>query len=89
MQIVVTINFGKLPPGKQKDETLDGNSFRTCCIKIHLNILSYVSYSDVSTVDAVLGVGARSTSCYIVAHDCSMHVSLFDIRLILVGVFVD
>ena len=51
MQIVVTINFGKLPPGKQKDETLDGNSFRTCCIKLLLNILSYVSYSDVSTVD--------------------------------------
>jgi hypothetical protein len=30
---------------------LDGNSFRTCCIKLLLNILSYVSYSDVSTVD--------------------------------------
>ena len=55
MQIVVTINFGKLPPGKQKDETLDGKTFRTCCFKLFLNILSNMLYSGVSTVDAVVG----------------------------------
>ena len=38
MQIVVTTNFGKLPPGKQKYETLNGNSFRLFCFKVLLKL---------------------------------------------------